>query len=60
MPSVSWAPAARLTERVAGRAVATGFAWMFSGARLPAPRLVDLTLGLTQSLAGTTLSRRSP
>jgi flavin-dependent dehydrogenase len=26
------------------RAVATGFAWMFSGARLPAPRLVDLVL----------------
>lgn len=31
-------------ERVAGSAVAAGFAWMFSGARLPAPRLVDLAL----------------
>ncbi|MBZ0233420.1 MAG: hypothetical protein K8M05_13920, partial [Deltaproteobacteria bacterium] len=30
--------------RVTGSAVATGFAWMFSGARLPAPRLVDLAL----------------
>ena len=27
-----------------GRVVATGFAWMFSGARLPAPRLIDLVL----------------
>jgi flavin-dependent dehydrogenase len=26
------------------RAIATGFAWMFSGARLPAPRLFDLAL----------------
>lgn len=26
------------------RAIATGFAWMFSGARLPAPRLLDLAL----------------
>jgi flavin-dependent dehydrogenase len=26
-------------------AVARGFAWMFSGARLPAPRLLDLVLG---------------
>jgi hypothetical protein len=30
--------------RYAGSAVATGFAWMFSGARVPAPRLVDLAL----------------
>jgi flavin-dependent dehydrogenase len=28
----------------ARRAVASGFAWMFSGARLPAPRLIDLAL----------------
>jgi menaquinone-9 beta-reductase len=28
------------------RAVATGFAWMFSGAQLPAPRLVDLGLAV--------------
>ncbi|HVK72731.1 MAG TPA: NAD(P)/FAD-dependent oxidoreductase [Kofleriaceae bacterium] len=34
----------RLAERAAARAVATGFAWMFSGARLPAPRLVDRAL----------------
>ncbi|MBX3154756.1 MAG: NAD(P)/FAD-dependent oxidoreductase [Deltaproteobacteria bacterium] len=27
------------------RAVAHGFAWMFSGARLPAPRLLDVVLG---------------
>jgi hypothetical protein len=27
-------------------AIARGFAWMFSGARLPAPRLLDLVLGL--------------
>jgi flavin-dependent dehydrogenase len=26
-------------------AIARGFAWMFSGARLPAPRLLDLVLG---------------
>jgi flavin-dependent dehydrogenase len=26
------------------RAFATGFAWMFSGARLPAPRMIDLVL----------------
>jgi len=30
--------------RLRGRAVATGFAWMFSGARLPAPKLIDLAL----------------
>ncbi len=42
-----WAP----VDRLAGRAIATGFAWMFSGARLPAPRLVDLALD--------TLARRS-
>jgi hypothetical protein len=26
-------------------AISRGFAWMFSGARLPAPRLLDLVLG---------------
>ncbi len=30
--------------RAGGRAVATAFAWMFSGAALPAPRLIDLAL----------------
>jgi flavin-dependent dehydrogenase len=29
---------------LASRAIAHGFAWMFSGARLPAPRLIDLAL----------------
>jgi len=28
------------------RAVATGFAWMFSGARLPAPKLIDAALAM--------------
>jgi hypothetical protein len=28
------------------RAIATGFAWMFSGARLPAPKLIDLALAV--------------
>jgi len=31
-------------SRLGARAVATTFAWMFSGARLPAPRLIDLAL----------------
>jgi flavin-dependent dehydrogenase len=31
-------------SRPARAAIARGFAWMFSGARLPAPRLVDLVL----------------
>ncbi len=31
-------------QAATSRAIATGFAWMFSGARLPAPRLVDLAL----------------
>ena len=30
--------------RTARRAVTSGFAWLFSGARLPAPRLIDLAL----------------
>ncbi|HEY5090052.1 MAG TPA: NAD(P)/FAD-dependent oxidoreductase [Polyangia bacterium] len=28
------------------RAIASGFAWMFSGARLPAPKLIDLALAV--------------
>ena len=32
--------------RLRGRAIATGFAWMFSGARLPAPKLIDLALAV--------------
>jgi flavin-dependent dehydrogenase len=31
-------------SRLASRAIAGGFAWMFSGARLPAPRVIDLVL----------------
>jgi flavin-dependent dehydrogenase len=40
-------PGARQASGVVGRrAVATGFAWMFSGARLPVPRLIDLGLAV--------------
>jgi len=35
----------RRLQALADRAVARGFAWMFSGARLPAPRLFDAVLG---------------
>jgi flavin-dependent dehydrogenase len=38
------APARAALGRTGGKAVAAGFAWMFSGARLPAPQLVDLVL----------------
>jgi flavin-dependent dehydrogenase len=31
-------------SRLTRRAIAGGFAWMFSGARLPAPRVIDLVL----------------
>jgi hypothetical protein len=33
-------------SRLGRRALATGFAWMFSGAKVPAPRLVDLALSV--------------
>jgi flavin-dependent dehydrogenase len=36
----------RLTSRLGSYAVARGFGWMFSGARLPAPRLLDRVLDL--------------
>ncbi|MGE5183209.1 MAG: NAD(P)/FAD-dependent oxidoreductase [Acidobacteriota bacterium] len=36
----------RLTARLGRYVVARGFAWMFSGARLPAPRVVDRVLDL--------------
>ncbi len=36
---------------LARRAVANGFAWMFSGARLPAPRLVDAGLAVAERFA---------
>ena len=35
--------------KFARQAVARGFAWMFSGARLPAPRLVDAALAVTET-----------
>ena len=35
---------ARPVARLGKRAVASTFAWLFSGARLPAPRLIDLAL----------------
>lgn len=38
-------------SRLARRAVARGFAWMFSGARLPAPRAVDAGLALAERWA---------
>jgi menaquinone-9 beta-reductase len=41
-------------SRLGARAVATAFAWMFSGATLPAPRLIDLAL----AGAGRWLERR--
>jgi menaquinone-9 beta-reductase len=37
--------------RLGRRAVASGFAWMFSGARLPAPRLVDAGLAIAERWA---------
>jgi len=48
---VGGGPAGRTCARtparggLAKRAVARGFAWMFSGASLPAPRLFDLVFG---------------
>jgi flavin-dependent dehydrogenase len=38
-------------SRFGRRALASGFAWMFSGARLPAPRLVDAGLALAERWA---------
>jgi flavin-dependent dehydrogenase len=37
-------PRRGVVARIAGRAVTSGFAWLFSGSRLPAPRLIDLAL----------------
>ncbi len=37
--------------RLGRRAVARGFAWMFSGARLPAPRIVDAGLAIAERWA---------
>jgi flavin-dependent dehydrogenase len=41
-------PRASGGSRLGRRALARGFAWMFSGARLPAPRLVDLALAAVE------------
>jgi flavin-dependent dehydrogenase len=48
-------------SRLGRRAIARGFAWMFSGARLPAPRLLDLALGVVErgERDPTSSSRRS-
>jgi flavin-dependent dehydrogenase len=45
-------------SRWSSRAIASGFAWMFSGARLPAPRVIDLVLAGARRLRATT-DRRS-
>jgi menaquinone-9 beta-reductase len=39
----------RAGRRLGRHAVARGFAWMFSGARVPAPRLVDAALAVAES-----------
>jgi len=39
-------------RRFGKRAVARGFAWMFSGARLPAPQLIDLVLARAERRNG--------
>jgi flavin-dependent dehydrogenase len=45
-PAPPAVPAAMTPGRAWGNAaIARGFAWMFSGARLPAPRLLDLVFG---------------
>jgi flavin-dependent dehydrogenase len=48
--------AARSVARLRRHAVSKGFAWMFSGARLPAPRLVDFGLDVAEKW----LRRRAP
>lgn len=42
------APSPSRPSRLSSSAVATGFAWMFSGARLPVPGLIDVALGGTE------------
>ncbi|HEY6173181.1 MAG TPA: hypothetical protein VIX73_02010, partial [Kofleriaceae bacterium] len=39
------APAGPTNGSVGVATIARGFAWMFSGAKLPAPRLLDILLG---------------
>jgi flavin-dependent dehydrogenase len=48
-PQHSVAPVARWRSSLRRRAVATGFARMFSGTPLPAPRLVDLGLDIAET-----------
>jgi len=43
-PSRRASPKGGAISRTGRRAITSGFAWMFSGARLPAPRLIDLAL----------------
>jgi flavin-dependent dehydrogenase len=57
--SSSEAPAAGSGSRLRRRAVAKGFAWMFSGAPLPARRLVDLGLGVAETWLARDSQRRS-
>jgi len=40
----------RPTNAIARQVIARGFAWMFSGASLPAPRLLDRLLGTTATI----------
>jgi flavin-dependent dehydrogenase len=44
-PSNGGAAAGSPSRSIGHATIARGFAWMFSGARLPAPRLLDLVLG---------------
>lgn len=43
-PSRPAASSSSLISRQSRHAVSTGFAWLFSGARIPAPRLIDVAL----------------
>ncbi len=45
--------------RIGHRAVTSGFAWMFSGARLPTPRLVDAGLAIAEQWAHSHRRRRT-
>jgi flavin-dependent dehydrogenase len=45
-------------SRAGRHAVSSGFAWMFSGARLPAPKLIDLALAVADRWPGTNRESR--
>lgn len=51
--------AAGTRSRIARRAIARGFAWMFSGAPVPAPRLVDAGLTVAEGWAERRRARRA-